>query len=58
MSHFTVVEIEATDASCLIDALEACGYKGKIEVHDRPATLIRARRSSWRCPGGRTCCYP
>jgi hypothetical protein len=40
MSHFTVVEIEATDPSCLIDALEACGYKGKIEVHDRPVTLI------------------
>ena len=40
MSHFTVVEIEATDASCLIDVLEALGYKGKIEVHDRPVTLI------------------
>ena len=40
MSHFTVVEIEATDASCLIDALEACGYKGKIEAHDRPVALI------------------
>jgi hypothetical protein len=37
-SHFTVVEIEATDASCLIEALEALGYTGKIEVHDRPAT--------------------
>jgi hypothetical protein len=40
MSHFTVVEIEATDASCLIEALEALGYKSKIEVHDRPVTLI------------------
>ena len=40
MSHFTVVEIEATDASCLIEALEALGYRGKIEVHDRPMTLI------------------
>ena len=40
MSHFTVVEIEATDASCLIDALEACSYKGKIEAHDRPVALI------------------
>ena len=40
MSHFTVVEIEATDASCLIEALEAVGYKGKIEAHDRPVTLI------------------
>ena len=40
MSHFTVVEIEATDASCLIDALDALGYKGKIEVHDRPVILI------------------
>ena len=40
MSHFTVVEIEATDTSCLIDALEALGYKGEIEVHDRPVTLI------------------
>ena len=40
MSHFTVVEIEATDAACLIDALEVLGYKGKIEVHDRPVTLI------------------
>jgi hypothetical protein len=40
MSHFTVVEIEATDASCLIEALEALGYEGKIEVHDRPVTLI------------------
>jgi hypothetical protein len=40
MSHFTVVEIEATDTSCLIEALEALGYKGKIEVHGRPVTLI------------------
>ena len=40
MSHFTVVEIEATDGSCLIKALEAVGYKGKIEVHERPVTLI------------------
>jgi hypothetical protein len=39
MSHFTVVEIEATDASCLIDALEALGYKGEVEVHDRLVTL-------------------
>ena len=41
MSHFTVVEIEATDASCLIDALDALGYKGKIEVHDRPSYPMR-----------------
>ena len=40
MSHFTVVEIEATDASCLIEALEALGYEGKIEVDDRPVILI------------------
>jgi hypothetical protein len=40
LSHFTVVEIEATDAACLIEALEALGYKDKIEVHDRPVTLI------------------
>ena len=40
MSHFTVVEIEATDAVCLIEAVEVLGYKGKIEVHDRPVTLI------------------
>ena len=40
MSHFTVVEIEATDATCLIEALKALGYKNKIEVHDRPVTLI------------------
>ena len=40
MSHFTVVEIEATDTFCLIEALEALGYEGKIEVHDRPVTLI------------------
>jgi hypothetical protein len=40
MSHFTVVEIEATDAACLIEALESLGYPGKIEVHDRPVTLI------------------
>jgi hypothetical protein len=40
LSHFTVVEIEPTDASCLIEALEALGYRGKIEVHDRPVTLI------------------
>src|SRR5215471_320645 len=40
MSHFTVVEIEATDTACLIEALETIGYKGKIEAHDRPVTLI------------------
>ena len=40
MSHFTVVEIEATDGACLIEALEALGYKDKIEVHDRPVNLI------------------
>ena len=40
MSHFTVVEIEATDAPCLIEALEALGYNGKIEVHDQAVTLI------------------
>jgi len=40
LSHFTVVEIEATDASCLIEALEVLGYTDKIEVHDRPATPI------------------
>jgi hypothetical protein len=40
LSHFTVVEIEATDAACLIEALEVLGYEGKIEVHDRPVTLI------------------
>jgi hypothetical protein len=40
MSHFTVVEIEATDAACLIEAMGALGYKSKIEVHDRPLTLI------------------
>jgi hypothetical protein len=28
MSHLTVVEIEATDASCLIEALEALGRAG------------------------------
>jgi hypothetical protein len=40
LSHFTVVEIETTDAACLIEALEALGYQDKIEVHDRPVTLI------------------
>jgi hypothetical protein len=34
------MEIQATDAACLIEALEALDYKGKIEVHDRPVTLI------------------
>jgi hypothetical protein len=31
---------QATDAAFLIEALEALVYKGKIEVHDRPVTLI------------------
>ena len=40
MSHFTIVEIEATDAACLIEALEVLGYTNRIEVHDRSVTLI------------------
>jgi hypothetical protein len=34
------MEIQATDAACLIEALKSLGYEGKIEAHDQPVTLI------------------
>lgn len=40
MSHFTIVKLALTDRDALIEALEAMGYRGKIEVHEGPAALI------------------
>jgi len=39
MSHYTQLEIEFTDGTCLKKALEAMGFTGKIEVYNTPQNL-------------------
>ena len=40
MSHFVDVKTNLTDLKCVAKALERLGFKGKLEMHDKPQNLF------------------
>jgi major membrane immunogen (membrane-anchored lipoprotein) len=43
MSHYVDIETEITDQTALVRALERCGFKNKIEIHEKAVNLYGYR---------------
>lgn len=47
MSHYTTIKTRLVEQDYLVRALEDMGYKGKVEIHDKPVRL-RGYLGDWR----------